>query len=102
MKEYGDKPLGVFIRSIVGLDKKAAKEAFAEFLDEGNLTANQIRFINTIIDHFSINGYLNKAMLFESPFTEINDQGMSGLFEKKETDKLIEIISGINHNAEVA
>ena len=39
-KIYGDKPLGYFIRSIVGLDRNAADEAFAEFLSSGNITAN--------------------------------------------------------------
>ena len=42
--EYGEKPLGEFVREIVGLDMAAAKEAFAEFLDETNLDSRQIYF----------------------------------------------------------
>ena len=32
--EYGTKPLGEFVREIVGLDMNAAKEAFSEYLDK--------------------------------------------------------------------
>ena len=35
--KYGEKPLEVFVHEIVGLDMTAAKEAFAEYLDETNL-----------------------------------------------------------------
>ena len=35
--EYGTKPLGEFVREIVGLDMNAAKAAFAEFLNDTNL-----------------------------------------------------------------
>lgn len=33
LAEYGDKPLGEFVREIVGLDMNAAKEAFSEYLE---------------------------------------------------------------------
>lgn len=36
--------LGLFIRSLVGLDREAATEAFGEFLAGRTLTANQIHF----------------------------------------------------------
>lgn len=35
--EYGEKPFGEFDREIFGLDMSAAKEAFAEFLNDTNL-----------------------------------------------------------------
>ena len=38
--EYGHKPLGEFVREIVGLDMTAAKEAFSEFLND----AKALRF----------------------------------------------------------
>ena len=47
--EYGEKPLGEFVREIVGLDMTAAKEAFAEYLDETNLDSRQIYFVNQIV-----------------------------------------------------
>ena len=38
--------LGLFVRSLVGLDRQAAKEAMAGFLNGKSLGANQIEFVN--------------------------------------------------------
>ena len=43
---YGDKPLGAFIRGIVGSDITAAQAVFADFIQAGNLRADQLTFIN--------------------------------------------------------
>ncbi|HLJ26255.1 MAG TPA: type I restriction-modification enzyme R subunit C-terminal domain-containing protein [Candidatus Angelobacter sp.] len=40
---------GLFIRSLVGMDREAAKKAFAGFLSGKTLSANQIEFINLVI-----------------------------------------------------
>lgn len=102
-KIYGtDKPLGYFIRSILGLDVNAAKEAFSDFLSSGNLNADQIRFVDNIIYHLTRNGTIAKEMLFEPPFTDINDQGIAGVFEPSECNKILNIIDYINFNAVVA
>ena len=47
--EYGEKPLGEFVREIVGLDMSAAETAFAEYLNDVNLDASQIYFVNQIV-----------------------------------------------------
>nr|WP_270395597.1 type I restriction-modification enzyme R subunit C-terminal domain-containing protein [Mediterraneibacter massiliensis] len=71
--EYGEKPLGEFVREIVGLDMTAAKEAFAEFLDETNLDSRQIYFVNQIVEFIVHNGMMKDlSVLQETPFT---DQG---------------------------
>jgi type I restriction enzyme R subunit len=100
--EYGEQPLGVFVRSIIGLDIEAANQAFADFLQAGNLKADQMTFINNIITHLTINGTIDKTRLFESPFTDINDQGLLGVFSDAEAVRLINIIDKINGNAGVA
>ena len=70
-KEYGDLPLGELVRSIVGLDMQAAKEAFVRFLDNINLDSRQIYFINKIIEYIVHNGMLNDlSVLQDSPFTD--------------------------------
>ncbi len=72
-KEYGEKPLGEFVREIVGLDMNAAKEAFSDYLNETNLDSRQIYFVNQIVEYIVHNGMLKSlAVLQESPFT---DQG---------------------------
>ena len=69
--EYGEKPLGEFVREIVGLDMAAAKEAFAEYLDSVNLDASQIYFVNQIIEYIVRNGVMkDMSVLQESPFTD--------------------------------
>ena len=71
--EYGQKPLGEFVREIVGLDMNAAKEAFSEYLDENSLDSRQIYFVNQIVEYIVHNGMLRDlSILQESPFT---DQG---------------------------
>lgn len=96
---YGEQPLGVFIRSIVGLDIKAAKEAFAEFIQAGKLSANQMTFIDNIIMFLEKNGLVEPSMLFEPPFTDINDQGLLGVFDDAEAHRLLRIVEQINANA---
>ncbi|HKK81749.1 MAG TPA: type I restriction-modification enzyme R subunit C-terminal domain-containing protein, partial [Prolixibacteraceae bacterium] len=99
-KEYGDMPLVKFIRSIVGLDTDAVQQLFAEFIQAGNLTANQITFINTIISYLTKNGTINKEILFEPPFTNLNDQGITGIFtDEAQVTKIISIIDQVNDNA---
>ena len=69
--EIGSKPLGEFVREIVGLDMKAAKEAFAEYLDEATLDSRQIYFVNQIVEYIVRNGMMKDlSVLQESPFTD--------------------------------
>ena len=71
--EIGKKPLGEFVREIVGLDMGAAKEAFAEYLNEANFDSRQIYFVNQIVEYIVQNGMLRDlSVLQEAPFT---DQG---------------------------
>lgn len=70
-KEYGQKPLGEFVREIVGLDMNAAKEAFSEYLEKANLDSRQIYFVNQIVEYIVHNGMLKDfSVLQESPFTD--------------------------------
>ena len=69
--EYGMKPLGEFVREIVGLDMNAAKEAFSEFLNETNMDSRQIYFVNQIVEYIVHNGMMKDlSVLQEPPFTD--------------------------------
>lgn len=71
--EFGTKPLGEFVREIVGLDMNAAKEAFSEYLTNTSLDSRQIYFVNQIVEYIIHNGIMKDlSVLQESPFT---DQG---------------------------
>jgi type I restriction enzyme R subunit len=102
VKAYGEQPLGKFIRGIVGLDVNAAKLAFGEILGVQTLNSQQIRFIDTIINFFTVKGIIEPAMLFEPPFTDINTSGIMGVFDEITSSRIISLIEGVNHTAEVA
>lgn len=99
---HPEQPLGVFIRELVGLDRHAAKEAFAEFLDATRMNSTQIQFINTLIDYFTQNGVMTMAQqqLTEPPFSDIHSDSVFGLFDDAQVKVLTEKIGWINRNAE--
>ena len=69
--EYGEKPLGEFVREIVGLDMNAAKAAFSEFLDGTNLDTRQIYFVTQIVEYIVQNGMMKDlSVLRDAPFTD--------------------------------
>jgi len=71
--ELGTKPLGEFVREIVGLDMHAAKEAFSQYLNGADLDSRQIYFVNQIVEYIVRNGMMkDMSVLQEPPFT---DQG---------------------------
>lgn len=97
--EYGNKPLGEFVREIVGLDMNAAKEAFSEFLDGSVLDSRQIYFVNQIVEYIVHNGILKDlSVLQEPPFT---DKGsVVELFTDLNLwNGIRKVIDGINANA---
>jgi type I restriction enzyme, R subunit len=80
--------LGLFVRSLVGLERDAAKAAFADFMAGNNMNGNQIEFINLIVDHLTESGAMDPRRLYESPFTDFDDQGVSGVFPQADVKGL--------------
>ncbi len=100
--EYGQKPLGEFVRKLVGLDMNAAKEAFADYLNDVNLDSRQIYFVNQIVEYIVHNGMMKDfSVLQEAPFT---DQGsIVDVFTDMNTwFGIRKVIETINNNAMVA
>jgi type I restriction enzyme R subunit len=100
--EFGQKPLGEFVRGIVGLDMAAAKAAFAEFLESTRLDARQIYFVNQIVEYIVRNGLMKDlSVLREPPFT---DRGsVVDVFSNPALwQRLRAAIARVNANASVA
>jgi type I restriction enzyme R subunit len=94
--------MGLFIRRLVGLDRSAAKNAFSDFLDARRYTANQVEFVNLLIDELTDNGIIEPRRFYESPYTDISPQGPDALFESAEVDRLLEVVAEVRRRAEVA
>lgn len=97
--EYGNKPLGEFVREIVGLDMNAAKEAFAEYSEEAGLDSRQMYFVNQIVEYIVHNGILKDfSVLQEPPFTDYGS--MAQIFTDLNVWMGIKrVIENINGNA---
>lgn len=96
------KGLGLFVRSLVELDREAAKTALAGCLDGRKLGANQIEFANLIVDHLSEHGTMEAARLYESPFIDIAATGPESLFSETELNELVAILNEVKARAEAA
>lgn len=100
IKEYGEQPLGKFVRNIIGLDIEVVNQLFADFITQGNLNANQITFIHKIITYLNQKGVIEKHLLTQAPFNEHHDQGIFGIFhEEEKIMKVIQVINQVNENA---
>lgn len=83
-----------FVRSLIGLDREAAQRVFAGFLVGRTLNANQIEFMDLIVNYLTQHGAMDAALLYESPFTDFNPLGVEGVFDEKATADLIGILRG--------
>jgi type I restriction enzyme R subunit len=95
----GEGGIGLFIRSLVGLERGAAKEVLAGFIAGRSLTANQIEFISLIIDHLTENGAMDARRLYESPFTDFDDQGVNGVFSSDDAIVLVALLRDVRSRA---
>lgn len=93
---YGpETSLPRFIRSLVGLDRNAAKQAFARFLDGARYSSQQIRFVEMIIDRLTTNGTIDPGQLYEPPFTAVHHEGLDGVFADAEASELVALVERV-------
>jgi len=83
----------------VGLEREAAKAAFAAFLAARTLSANQIEFVGMVIDHLTQTGAMAPSRLYESPFTDFDPMGVAGVFGDADTSGIISILDEVRRRA---
>ena len=81
------------------MDQVAANTAFSSFINNPSLNASQIRFVNLIIQYLTTNGVITAEKLFEPPFTEINSNGLLGVFGQTQAQEVVQLIEKINQQA---
>jgi type I restriction enzyme, R subunit len=95
----GSLGLGVFIRSLVGMDKDAVRQAFSEFVSGTTATPDQIEFIDLVISELTESGVMAASRLYESPFLDISPQGPEGLFPVVKVEKMVQILTELERRA---
>ena len=91
--------LGLFVRSLVGLHREAAKAALGAFLAGKSLAANQIEFVDLIVNHLTEHGVMEASLLYESPFTDITPRGPEGLFSSAQLSQLMGVLDQVRRAA---
>jgi type I restriction enzyme R subunit len=91
--------LGLFVRSLMGLDREAAKRALAKFMAGKTLAANQIEFLNMVVDHLVEHGWMDVELLYQSPYVDFSPRGVDGVFTSPQVDELVAILNEIGERA---
>ena len=91
--------LGIFIRSLVGLDRETAKQAFSQFVVRTTATASQLEFIDLIVQYLTENGVMEPARLYESPFTDISPRGPEAVFSITKVSAMVALLGEIRQTA---
>ncbi len=91
--------LDLFVRSLVGLSRSAAKAAFADLLAGTAWKANQIELVSMVIDHLVEHGVMDAALLYESPYADFSPLGVDGIFPTGQVERLIGILDEIRRSA---
>jgi len=91
--------LGIFIRSLVGMEREAVAQAFSDVIAGTQATPDQIEFIELIVSELTTNGVMEAARLYESPFLDISPQGPEGLFPTAKVDRMVQVLDEIRQRA---
>ncbi|AXG14486.1 DEAD/DEAH box helicase family protein [Intrasporangium calvum] len=91
--------LGLFIRSLVGLDREAAAEAFSQYLQDSKYTIDQVRFVNLIVEDLTANGHVEARRLFEPPYTDDAPQGVLSVFPEADAERIVAVLNEVRQHA---
>jgi type I restriction enzyme R subunit len=90
---------GIFARSLVGLDRAAAKAAFADFLDDKRYSKNQIEFVNLIINELTQRGVVEPGRVYETPYDGVAPQGPEAIFVEADLERIFATLEDFTASA---
>ena len=91
--------LGLFVRSLVGLERSAATEAMSEFLKDSTANTEQIKFLGLIVEELTKDGAMEDSRLYQAPFTDVTPTGPESIFDSNKVEKLFTKIKNIRLSA---
>lgn len=90
--------LGLFLRSLAGLERAAAMEAFARFLDDSTYSVDQIRFVEMVINELTTTGVMEPRRLFESPYTDDLPR-VDTMFQVRDLEAIVDTLRAVKERA---
>lgn len=91
--------LGLFMRSLIGLDREAATDVLSGFVAGRTLGASQLDFLSQIVNYLTEHGVMEAGLLYESPFTDLAPLGPESLFTSDEVGLLIAALEQVRLTA---
>jgi type I restriction enzyme R subunit len=85
----GERGLGLFVRSLVGLDRSAAEQLIETKLAGGEHTASQVNFLRMVVDELVGRGVMEPRRLFESPYADSAATRLELVFPAEADQRLI-------------
>ena len=83
----------------MGLDRGAGNQAFSGFLTGKTPGANEIEFVDLIVDHLTERGVMRAELPYESPFTDIAPQGPDEIFTAVQMEELVAALDRVTNSA---
>lgn len=92
------------IRGIIGVEAPQVRDRFAAFIQtHPHLASHQIKFLDLLQNHIARYGTIDVARLYEAPFTDLNSDGLDGVFpDEAQAQQLLEIVNSFQTIAEPA
>jgi type I restriction enzyme R subunit len=87
------------LRSLTGLDREAAARAFGRFQAGRTLTANQLHFVNMLIDVLARRGLVDVGQLYDPPFTQLTPSGPERFFTESDIDTVESVLHQVRSTA---
>ncbi|MGW1148504.1 type I restriction endonuclease subunit R, partial [Streptomyces sp. NPDC002454] len=97
-----DGGLGIFLRSLTGLEHEAARNAFEDFQRGRIFSSAQLRYVDLLVDYVARNGMADVAVLYDPPFSALAPRGPEDLFDEADIDSMASVIKSIRATAVAA